>query len=202
MNSIIMSIRPEWSEKILNGIKTEEIRKNLGKLTPPFKVYGYVTKGNPTLYRLMTYQKEWFTSIPDGWIVDCLDKGFNGKVCFEFVVDKCEFIEYDELITCDKNQYEFHTSSMDENDLLQACCLSQGTLWDYYFEKGKVGAYSLHISELKVYDKPRELGEFSHYKKKTISSFMGEFEPYTTKVLVPLTRAFQSWGYVEEKQDE
>mgnify|MGYP000780281991 CR=1 FL=1 len=37
--AVLLSIRPEWCVKILNGEKTVEIRKNRPKLKPPFKCY-------------------------------------------------------------------------------------------------------------------------------------------------------------------
>ncbi len=44
--SIMMSIRPEWTQHILCGGKTIEIRKTRPKVQPPFTVYIYETKGN------------------------------------------------------------------------------------------------------------------------------------------------------------
>ena len=43
MKSVLMSIRPEWCEKIANGKKTIEVRKTRPKLETPFKVYIYCT---------------------------------------------------------------------------------------------------------------------------------------------------------------
>ena len=42
--AVLLSIRPVWCVKILNGEKTVEIRKNRPKLKPPFKCYIYCTK--------------------------------------------------------------------------------------------------------------------------------------------------------------
>lgn len=199
MNSIIMSIRPEWSEKILNGIKTEEIRKNLGKLKPPFKVYAYVTKGKPYL-QFNAYENQWeLTKSNDKKRINPNIIQVNGKVCFEFVVDKFESISA-HFDVGDCKLKDFDTCSMNESKLLQASCLSKDELHKYFF-RGRCCAYSLHISELKVYDKPRELGEFSHYKKKTVYSGM-DCPPYVDEVKVPLSCSPQSWCYVEEKQDE
>lgn len=44
--AVLISIRPEWVEKILAGEKTLEIRKTRPKLETPFKVYIYCTAGN------------------------------------------------------------------------------------------------------------------------------------------------------------
>lgn len=47
--AVLLSIRPEWCVKILNGEKTVEIRKNRPKLKPPFKCYIYCTKAQKKL---------------------------------------------------------------------------------------------------------------------------------------------------------
>ena len=45
-NAVLISIRPEWAEKILAGEKTLEVRKNRPNMETPFKVYIYCTAGN------------------------------------------------------------------------------------------------------------------------------------------------------------
>lgn len=50
MKSVILSIRPNWCEKIISGKKTIEIRKTKPKIETPFKCYIYCTNGE-TLYR-------------------------------------------------------------------------------------------------------------------------------------------------------
>lgn len=42
--AILMSIRPEWCDLILQGKKTVEVRKTRPKMKTPFKVYIYCTK--------------------------------------------------------------------------------------------------------------------------------------------------------------
>lgn len=44
--AILISIKPEWCEKILNGEKTIEIRKKMPKCELPIDVYIYCTNGN------------------------------------------------------------------------------------------------------------------------------------------------------------
>ena len=39
--AVLISIRPEWGEKIINGRKTIEVRKTRPKMNPPFKCYIY-----------------------------------------------------------------------------------------------------------------------------------------------------------------
>lgn len=38
--AVLISIRPKWCEKIINGDKTIEVRKTRPKLDTPFKCYG------------------------------------------------------------------------------------------------------------------------------------------------------------------
>lgn len=39
--AVLISIRPMWCEKIINGRKTIEVRKTRPKMNPPFKCYIY-----------------------------------------------------------------------------------------------------------------------------------------------------------------
>lgn len=41
--AVLMSIKPQYCEKIFRGEKTIEVRKRVPKLKPPFKVYVYCT---------------------------------------------------------------------------------------------------------------------------------------------------------------
>lgn len=43
--AVMISIRPKWCEKIVNGEKTIEVRKTRPKLETPFKCYIYETQG-------------------------------------------------------------------------------------------------------------------------------------------------------------
>lgn len=42
--AVMLSIRPKWCEKIINGEKTIEVRKTRPKLQTPYKCYIYCTK--------------------------------------------------------------------------------------------------------------------------------------------------------------
>ena len=45
MRAVLQSIRPNWAEKIFQGIKTKELRKSIpANIEYPFKVYIYETK--------------------------------------------------------------------------------------------------------------------------------------------------------------
>ena len=41
--AVLISIRPEWMQKILSGEKTLEVRKTRPMMPTPFKVYIYQT---------------------------------------------------------------------------------------------------------------------------------------------------------------
>lgn len=45
--AVLISIRPEWVEKIANGWKTIEVRKTKPYLETPFKCYIYCTNTRP-----------------------------------------------------------------------------------------------------------------------------------------------------------
>lgn len=44
--AVMLSVRPKWCEKIINGDKTIEVRKTRPKLETPFKAYIYCSQGN------------------------------------------------------------------------------------------------------------------------------------------------------------
>lgn len=74
--AVLISIRPKWARKIVNGKKTIEVRKTRPKLETPFKVYIYCT--------YTTHQKDLLElHNADGTI-----HRVNGKVIGEFICDR------------------------------------------------------------------------------------------------------------------
>ena len=151
MKSVLISIRPEWCKKIANRDKTTEIRKNKPKLETPFKCYIYCTKGM------------------DIWLAGIKGKRkpqlLNGKVLGEFICDAVYPIQVSENGSI-RNWWYYNLSES---------CLSFYEMAEY-IGVGNTG-YAWHISNLVIYDKPKELSEF--YCRKQ------------------LTRPPQSWCYVE-----
>ena len=145
MKSVLISIRPEWVEKMLNDKKTIEVRKSAPKEVP-FKCYIYMTQG--TYKNLGLYSEDIYQN--------------RMKVIGEFICDKV-------IKTCG---------------------------W--------------HISNLKIYDKPKRLNEFYRICKNPCKPSNGKILCLTTKSLkmngcdgkIPLTRPPQSWQYVEELGNE
>lgn len=118
-----------------------------------------------------------------------------GKVIGEFVCDKVGNILYDDR---DGN-------NMPLEEVLKKSCLKYKELCKYGNSKD---LYAWHISQLKIYDKPKELSEFriikqcNGYKKndrkKPCYNCCEEGVCMNGVLRKPLTRPPQSWCYVEE----
>ena len=86
------------------------------------------------------------------------------------------------------------------NDVARQSCLTLKDMHEYL--QSKVG-YGWHISGLKIYDTPKELTEFHTWKKCKSCSKSGYESTaciYDENCMVPvaITKAPQSWCYVEE----
>lgn len=191
MKSVLISIRPEWVEKIVNGEKTIEVRKSAPKEVP-FKAYVYVTKDKPYLYCDMPI-KEFYLDNGGYKGGECNGiKLCNGKVIGEFICDKITKFTYD--------GYGSYSLPL---FLQKAICLDGMELYDYL--RGKDG-YGWHISDLKIYDKPKELSKY--YRPCSYSGICyscNRFRPNGTLNDKPndfcdeeITRPPQSYMYVEE----
>lgn len=172
--AVMLSIRPKWCEKIASGEKTIEVRKTKPKQETPFKCYIYCTAeraGYDALWVLdaPTREKYSFMAVsaylenPNG-----ASKG-NGKVIGEFT---CERI------------YELAPLNHAPDDVEQQACLTREEIVTYLKGTG----YGWHISDLKIYDQLRELGEFRKPEYPTGLRLEDD----------EIKRAPQSWCYVED----
>ena len=171
--AVLISIRPKWCEKIANGEKTIEVRKTRPKLETPLKCYIYCTNGETVRTPPRAYCKN-----IDGSIV-YKQEIMNGKVIGEFLCDQI----YDIV----PNGCEYVIPSTDKattNEVARQSCLMFNDLRKYF---GLSCGYGWHISNLKVYDEPKKLSEFTGLRKTKFG-----MEPVT------ITRPPQSWGYVKE----
>ena len=142
MKSVLISIQPKWVNKIASGEKTIEVRKTRPKLETPFKCYIYCTNSGGTLhtsYDGLHYHKSYVGKSD----LSCI----NGKVIGEFV--------------CDKMLESF----LNNNDgwFIEKGCLTQEEIDKYQGDNPIL--YGWHISDLKIYDKPKELFDFANYNK-------------------------------------
>lgn len=177
--SILISIRPEFVEKILNGEKTLEIRKTMPKCELPCKVYIYCTKSQKKLLTIFRkgdliwgddkdeqrfdetiFVKDDYFSIADKrhrWL---------GKVVAEFTL--MHYTKFDIPFPA----YWKDLPDYVKEEIPEKSCLSLNELHHYLDDKT---GYAWHIEDLHIYDQPKELAEFG------------------------LKRPFQSWGYLEDE---
>lgn len=203
MREVLISIQPKWCELIASGKKTVEVRKTRPKIDTPFKCYIYCT---------LSGSNEFFKEDCKGDIAEWNKSKMTlkkGKVIGEFVCDRISPIYYTldglaDVVDC-------NTTCLNPKDFIE-------------YGKGKT-LYGWHISDLVIYDKPKELSEFfmvghseyckSEWKKREILKLRlekcneitrgkahlntdSDFENII-KMLSPfkIKRPPQSWCYVE-----
>ena len=110
----------------------------------------------------------------------------NGKVIGEFT---CDYIRSLFNVSTDDWQSLVGSSHDWEKELAKRACLSEVKLKEY--AKGKL-CYAWHISNLKLYDKPKELGQFIN------SSSIFENKSEGTVGFTGIKRPPQSWCYIEK----
>ena len=200
MKYILLSTRPKWCDKICHEIgkdengkpiyeKRIEVRKTAPKEVP-FKVYIYCSYGNDRENYML---------------------GRRGKVIGEFVCNKVYLI---------KNQGSSFSVADEEqsvtNEIARQSCLNYYNMVSYL---GNKDGYAWHISDLKIYDKPKELREFRNacpdkfryceickYGSVVLSPdeeeyalyHGGNYDTYETVCHNIVTRPPQSYMYVEE----
>ena len=179
MKSILISIRPKWVEKIASRKKTVEVRGTAPKEVP-FKAYIYET-----------YDKK-YDDIGICWVNGkCFEHGCK-KVIGEFICDKVYLI---------KNQGSRFSVADEEqsvtNEIARQSCLDYDDMVSYFGDKD---GYGWHISDLKIYDKPKPIMQFYkpcpiEWKNCPVCEF---YSNYTGCCMNNINRPPQSWQYVEE----
>lgn len=199
MKAVLISIQPKWCELIASGKKTIEVRKTRPSIETPFKCYIYMTatKERCRLWGYITAYQNSNGDILNG----------SKKVIGEFVCDGIYNIEpHDDGHGV--NQYTFVGADYDD-------CktgLSFEELKEYL---GEECGYAWHVTDLKIYDKPKELGEFYtlgncekydfcnqcknfHRGQGWLDGSYCDEDSCLDNTRIPVTRAPQSWCYVEE----
>ena len=199
MKAILISIKPKWVAKILNGDKTIEIRKTMPKCDLPIDVYIYCTK-EEYLYRT---NQGYLSSKKPLQVGKGTEYSFaysdEGKVVAKFTLNKVEDIFQGMTQTGTMFDWEEYLRTKEINSLqiLDKSCLSRNELSSYldYYTKKSIYGYAWHISNLVTFDKPKELSEFMVKDKQ------GSFKkPYKINAVKYLTKAPQSWCYVEAER--
>lgn len=226
MKSVLLSIKSKYCELIANGEKTIEVRKTKPKLDTPFKCYIYETK-----------TKDFYSVFHE----KTMGKVIGEFICSEITEFESEFWDdetYERIQTIIKDceryfesgEYEYETVATNEyekykeNWLCKQSCVS----WEEmrkYVGTGIKEFYGWHISQLKIYDTPKELSEFYVEDKASIKQCKHRFctgqpervtqnggwlkggwgctkDGYPTWcencLSKPLNKPPQSWCYVEE----
>ena len=186
MKAVLMSIKPQYLELIACGRKKLEFRKVIPKLEEPYKVYLYQAK-HKWLYKILKglgFEKYY----------DILTNN-SGKVVGEFICD-----------------YVMRHCEMANADLAeQQGWMKREKILEY--ANGKE-VFGLRITELVIYEKPKELSEFFRegdceggikcktcpYSEKGNEAAGLEDDciaSFDTTKRIPITRPPQSWCYAE-----
>lgn len=179
MKAVLFSIKPRHCERFVYGDKTDEIRKAAPLLQTPFKGYIYQTNamwGYPILR-----SKD---------LIDLIARLETGK---GMVIGECIC---DRVVQIDVNN---------SKDIAITSCLSLSEMWDYAKPKSLFDLKAIHVTELKIYDKPMPLSAF---RKTCVNDLCcescGMYSNNTGacgNAALQLIRPPQSWCYVEELQN-
>lgn len=188
MKAVLLSIQPVWCSKIVLKKKTVEVRKT--------KPEGLKPPFKCYIYCTKERSKMgWLRIVPGkGW------QRLDGSVIGEFVCDKI---------------WELAPICRAPDDVEEMACMDRDRIVRYL---NKCHGWAWHISDLKVYDKPRDLDEFSRF------GFFGmgrsdcvcgnwrceNYEPSESYMIPPtckidgcsICRPPQSWCYVEAIDEE
>ena len=152
--AVLISIRPKWCEKIVSGEKTIEVRKNRPKLETPFKAYIYCTTGRPDLNIPISQERLMQDYLNTGSMKSLNCPHGNGKVIGEFTCDRIYKLE----TRSPGGSYSVvGEDKPTTNRVARESCLGLADMHRYL--QSKTG-YGWHISELKIYDVPKELSKF------------------------------------------
>ena len=159
--AVLISIHSKWVDKIAAGRKTIEVRKTRPKIETPFKCYIYCTQsgkycGGKTVKNI--------------WINRGTENRFigNGKIVAEFICNNIYTVENR------GSRFAIGNEIAITNKVAKASCIAFDDMKQYAGNRNVL--YAWHISDLKIYDEPKELSDFG------------------------LKRPPQSWCYVKGEQ--
>ena len=166
--AVLISIKPKWCKKIVDGEKTIELRKAKPRIPTPFKCYIYCTPEQPDP-NIPISQEQLMRDYLDTGSMECLNCPLgNGKVIGEFVCD---------------NVYEIDLAHAIDARIFMESCVGAHEMYEYLNRKT---GYGWHISDLKIYEQPKELSEFCAPQ-----------DAYCERRR-PIAHAPRNWCYVEE----
>ena len=169
MKSVLISIQPKWCERIAARWKTLELQKSRPNISVPFKCYIYQTR-HKWVFSLLR-------RLGMGALADILTKG-SGKIVGQFVCD--HILGHCEMANADIAE--------------QQANVRRKKILEY---SGGKEVYGWHISNLRIYEKPKDLSDFGTKHKCNLSRKCTE-QGFLCAGYCKLTRPPQSWCYVEE----
>lgn len=184
MKSVLISTRPKLVEKICHKIGEDETGKaiyekrievrNTAPQEVPFKCYIYETKGQYVKFTHGAHTKYGYgRGKVIGWFV-C-------NLVDEYPCDYCDGVDIDDDTILE--------TAIDREDI-------------NIYAKGKT-LYGWHISDLKIYNNPRELSEFRKPCKMTLPMCdRCEYYSIWRGRCENITRPPLSWCYVEDLGEE
>lgn len=159
--AVLISIRPKWCEKIISGEKTIEVRKNRPKLETPFKCY---------IYKTLPKRRDWNDT--------------DGRIIGEFVCERITPLY--NICTDDWKRLAGGLHNIEKKIVSQAC-LTEAQLHTY---AGGKNCFAWRISNLKIYDTPKGLNEFTGLRDTRFGA-----APYE------ISRPPQSWCYIANSSE-
>lgn len=199
MKTILLSIRPKWVAKILNGEKTLELRKSFPKDYRGW-VYIYCTKADD-LCKICKISRDRYICGKDYDNRDFphLHSGYNGrgKVVARFYCDNVT--QYINGGQWHEDNTFGHYDDYIKDKVCELACVSEDSLFAYADD---LAFNAIHISKLEIFDYPKELCEFhTNIKKEPPEELLcpecgKPMEYYEYKYL---TKAPQNFCYVEEE---
>lgn len=213
--AVLISIRPKWCDLIIRGKKTLEIRNTRPKLETPFNAYIYCTKAPPHLITIFKDGEETMGGeIHHGKPVflKC-DKYLPDSIRDKTAMVIGEFV-------CNRISTITPPGPFSIRNEVSGCCLTYDEVKKYAgWDNSAVShdelrdLYGWHISDLKIYDKPRSLHEFCRFDFQSMNGTgicgntkCENYIPSDSWMQPPecaidwcyLKRPPQSWCYVKE----
>lgn len=164
------------------------------------KILLYCTKATPIL---RDYRDK---AIYDRFVISPTDRPFtsddtqpilNGKIVAEcdFEVEEIRYVEY-------VDEWGYETNTLNEDDLIDKSCLSGKQLFDY-LKHCKNGAYAIHIKNLHIFGKSRELSNYCikqcQFSKCSTCKY-GKNNISCATIDTPITKAPQNMMYAYDNE--
>lgn len=197
--NVLCSIKPYWLYLICEGVKKTEIAKN----EPKSEAW------NGIVFLYCSKDMRSFNRIPDEYKEKY--RPLLGKVACQFLCEKIEsfdsaYSEWAYMVAPAESIMPMHEEKA-LKIMQEQGCLSLDEIIEY-FGNEDYKAFFWHISDLKIFDKPKMLGEFQKigalsYDEWLYGLYNGTNENCYEKYLMPfqVTRPPQSWCYVEGLRD-